>query len=59
MIEQHRLLTKVATLVDSGVIRTTLSEVAGPIDAKNLLKAHTMVESGKTIGKLVLEGWPI
>jgi NADPH2:quinone reductase len=58
MIEQHRLLTEVATLVDSGVIRTTLGEVVGLIDAKNLMKAHAMVESGKTIGKLVLEGWP-
>jgi hypothetical protein len=30
----------------------------GPIDAANLRKAHARVESGKAIGKVVLEGWP-
>jgi NADPH2:quinone reductase len=58
MIEQHRLLNEVADLVDRGVIRTTLKEVVGPIDAANLRKAHARVESGKAIGKVVLEGWP-
>jgi NADPH:quinone reductase len=58
MIEQHRLLTEIADLVDSGVIRTTLREIVGPIDAAHLKKAHALVESGKTIGKAVLEGWP-
>ena len=58
MIEQHRLLSEVADLVDRGVIRTTLGEVVGPIEAKNLIKAHALIESGKAVGKLVLEGWP-
>src|SRR5262245_36498488 len=58
MIEQHRLLSEVADLVDRGVIRTTLKETVGPIDAVHLRKAHALVESGKTIGKVVLEGWP-
>ena len=58
MIEQHKLLDAIADLVDRGVIRTTLKEVVGPIDAANLKKAHARIESGPTIGKLVLEGWP-
>jgi NADPH2:quinone reductase len=58
MIEQHRLLTEVADLIDHGVLRTTLKQVVGPIDAASLKKAHALVESGKTIRKVVLSGWP-
>jgi NADPH2:quinone reductase len=58
MIEQHRLLTEVADLVDRGELRTTLREVVGPINAANLKKAHALIESGKFIGKVVLAGWP-
>ena len=58
MIAQHRLLVELAALVDRGAIRTTLSAVVGPIDAAHLMKAHALLESGKAIGKLVLEGWP-
>ncbi|EJL49952.1 zinc-binding alcohol dehydrogenase family protein [Rhizobium sp. CF122] len=57
MIEQHKLLNKVAELVDAGKIRTTLSETLGPINAANLKKVHAMIESGRTKGKLVLEGF--
>lgn len=57
MIEQHKLLNAVARLVDDGKIRTTLAEVVGPINAKNLRKAHAMIESGRTRGKLVLDGF--
>ena len=57
MIEQHELLNAVARLVDDGKIRTTLAEVVGPINAKNLRKAHAMIESGRTRGKLVLDGF--
>ncbi|MEV4609511.1 zinc-binding alcohol dehydrogenase family protein [Neorhizobium sp. LMR1-1-1.1] len=57
MIEQHKLLTQVAELVDAGKIRTTLSDVLGPINATNLKAAHALIESGKTRGKLVLSGF--
>ena len=57
MIEQHKLLTHVAELVDAGKIRTTLSETLGTIDAANLKRAHAMIESGRTRGKLVLSGF--
>ena len=57
MIEQHKLLTKVAQLVDTGQIRSTLTETAGTINAANLKKAHALVETGKMKGKVVLAGF--
>ncbi|MCP3020804.1 zinc-binding alcohol dehydrogenase family protein [Cupriavidus basilensis] len=57
MIEQYLLLNEVARLVDAGRLRTTLGENLGRIDAANLRRAHAMLESGRTIGKLVLEGF--
>lgn len=57
MILQHVLLTEVAALVDEGLIRTTLAEVLGPVDAATLKSAHARIESGRTVGKLVLAGF--
>lgn len=57
MEEQHRLLDKVASMVDRGEIRTTLTDTLGPINASNLKRAHALIESGRTRGKLVLEGF--
>lgn len=57
MIGQHRLLAEVAQLVDAGLIRTTLAEHYGTINAENLRRAHALLESGKSRGKIVLEGW--
>ncbi|NEW92080.1 zinc-binding alcohol dehydrogenase family protein [Rhodopseudomonas sp. BR0M22] len=57
MIAQHDLLDEVAGLIDSGVLRTTLDQTYGTINAANLRRAHTLIESGKSVGKVVLEGW--
>ncbi len=57
MIKQHELLDRVASLIDKGELKTTLDKVVGKIDAANLKKAHAAIESGKSVGKLVLEGW--
>ncbi|MCY1165318.1 Zinc-type alcohol dehydrogenase-like protein [compost metagenome] len=57
MAAQHGLLDEVAQLVDAGLIRTTLTEKFGSINAANLRKAHALIESGKSRGKVVLEGW--
>lgn len=57
MIEQHKLLNEIAHLVDEGVIRTTTNETLKPIHAGNLRKAHAMLETGRTVGKVVLEGF--
>ena len=57
MIAQHHLLNDVADLVDKGVLRTTLDQSFGTINAANLKRAHALLESGKSRGKIVLEGW--
>jgi zinc-binding alcohol dehydrogenase family protein len=57
MIEQHRLLMEVSSLVDAGILRTTLTERLDGINAANLRAAHARLESGSMIGKLVLEGF--
>jgi len=55
--EQHHLLNQVADLIDQGYIRTTVGKNLGTINAKNLRTAHETLESGKSIGKIVLEGF--
>jgi zinc-binding alcohol dehydrogenase family protein len=57
MIEQHKLLTEVARLIDAGTLRTTVGEDLGKINAGNLRRAHQMLEEGRAIGKLVLSGF--
>ncbi len=57
MVEQHHLLNEIAELVDAGVLRTTLTETLGTINAANLKMAHIKQESGSTIGKTVLTGF--
>jgi zinc-binding alcohol dehydrogenase family protein len=57
MIEQHRILQQISTLVDEGILHTTLAKVAGRIDAANLRAAHAAIESHTSIGKTVLEGF--
>ena len=57
MAAQGRLLNEVAALVDDGLIRTTHTTTLGPIDAAHLRAAHAQVESGRTLGKVVLAGF--
>jgi len=57
MIGQHYLLNDVADLIDKGVLRTTLDQTFGTINAANLKRAHALLESGKSRGKIVMEGW--
>lgn len=57
MIQQHKLLQRVAGLIDSGVLKTTLGEHFGKIDAANLRRAHALLESNTAKGKIVLEGF--
>jgi zinc-binding alcohol dehydrogenase family protein len=57
MNEQGRLLTRVADLVDQGYIQTTSGKNLGSINAGNLKMAHAELESGKAIGKIVLQGF--
>jgi NADPH2:quinone reductase len=54
MQQQHVLLNEVARLVDAGTIQGTLQTPAGPLAPDTLRAAHHQLESGATIGKLVL-----
>lgn len=55
--EQGVLLNEMSRLVDDGTIRTTLAENFGPINATNLKRAHALIESGRTRGKVALAGF--
>lgn len=57
MSEQHRLLNRISQLIDDGVLKTTLGEHYGSINAANLRRAHAQLESGTSRGKIVLEGF--
>ncbi|CAN5319873.1 zinc-binding alcohol dehydrogenase family protein [soil metagenome] len=57
MAAQGRILGEVAALVDAGKLRSTLNNRLSPINAANLIRAHAMIESGTTRGKIILEGW--
>ena len=57
MDQQGRLLAEIAALVDSGHVKTTLGAHFGRIDAANLRRAHAAIESGRTRGKIVLQGF--
>ncbi len=57
MDEQSRLLNRVADLIDQGYIQTTVGKHLGAINAAHLRAAHEELESGKSIGKIVLEGF--
>lgn len=57
MDKQRQLLNKVSSLIDDGELVTTLGQHFGLINAENLKKAHAYIESGKSIGKVVLEGF--
>lgn len=55
--QQNQLLNTVAELIDSGLLKTTLGENYGTINAANLKRAHAHIESNTAVGKIVLEGF--
>jgi NADPH:quinone reductase len=57
MEAQHALLDEAAGLFEAGVLKGTLKENLGAINAANLRRAHKLLEEGHVRGKLVLEGW--
>lgn len=57
MVAQHVLLNELSALVDEGLIRSTLAEQFGVINAENLKRAHAYIESGTSRGKVVLAGF--
>ena len=57
MQKQHDLLNHVSQLIDDGVIKTTMGENYGKINAENLKRAHAHIETNQAVGKVVLEGF--
>lgn len=55
MQEQHNILNKIADLLDNGTIKSTLNETLTGLTAANFKKAHELLESGKTIGKIAIK----
>lgn len=56
-VRQHEILTEVARLLDTSTLRTTMTQDLGPINAATLRLAHSRIESGHTVGKVVLSGF--
>jgi zinc-binding alcohol dehydrogenase family protein len=57
MHKQGDLLHRVAELIDQNYLQTTIGKNLGLINAANLTIAHADIESGQSIGKIVLEGF--
>lgn len=55
MQEQHNILNEIADLLDNGTLKSTLKETLIGLSAENFKKAHEMLESGKTIGKIAIK----
>ncbi|MGB4974367.1 MAG: zinc-binding dehydrogenase, partial [Cyclobacteriaceae bacterium] len=55
MEQQGRILNELAALLDNGTLRTTLTTTLQGFTVDNLKKAHQMQESGRTIGKTVIQ----
>ena len=51
---QHDLLNQAVDLFDRGILKTTLTTDMDELSIENLAKAHAQLESGSTIGKIVL-----
>ncbi|WP_424964905.1 zinc-binding alcohol dehydrogenase family protein [Dinoroseobacter sp. S375] len=54
---QGEILNEVAALTEAGRLKSTVAESFGTINAANLIKAHALLESGTSKGKIVLEGF--
>ena len=54
---QHKLLNRTADLLDNGTLVCTVNKHCGAMSVANLALAHELQESGKAIGKTVLDGF--
>jgi NADPH:quinone reductase-like Zn-dependent oxidoreductase len=55
--KQHELLNRVSELIDDGTLISTVTNNLGKISAETLREAHVQQESGRVIGKNVLDGF--
>jgi len=52
--QQHFILNEIADLLDNGTLRSTLTTTLKGFTVENLIAAHRLQESGKSIGKTVI-----
>ncbi len=57
MVKQHELLQRVSQMVDAGTLVTTATNHPGKLTVASLTAAHELQESGRAIGKTVLDGF--
>ncbi|RDE19685.1 zinc-binding alcohol dehydrogenase family protein [Motiliproteus coralliicola] len=55
--KQHQLLSRVSSLIDKAKLVSTVTNNLGKLSVDTLKQAHTHQESGRAIGKQVLEGF--
>lgn len=55
--QQHKLLNEVSELIDAGELVSTVTQNLGQLNVDTLKEAHVLQESGRVIGKNVLEGF--
>jgi len=55
MARQHEILNTIAELLDEGTLKSTVNKTLKGFTVGNLREAHHALESGTTIGKLVIE----
>lgn len=56
MEKQHELLNRVSSLIDDGTLISTVTNNLGDMSTETLKEAHIQQESGRVIGKNVLNG---
>ena len=55
--KQHELLNRVSELIDNGTLISTVTNNLGHLNVETLKEAHKQQESGRVIGKNVLNGF--
>lgn len=56
MVAQHHILTQLADWVDEGKVRSTMTQHLSPLSPATLKEAYENLLTGRTIGKIVIEG---
>jgi len=57
MDSQHKLLSRLADLLDDGTLQSTVTAQAGTMSVETLAATHALQEQGTAIGKTVLKGF--
>lgn len=55
MAQQGQILSRMARLVEDGIIETTQTKVLSGLSAESLKEAHQIIEGGAMIGKLIVD----